>query len=248
MGHGSAGTVAWFYALDSDKGAFELVAGKPLRSVTSGSVTMHEYRVGSHRVVAARMGSGCVATSTTVSTVLALAPADRLISTGPAGGLTGDAETGAWLRADEVVAWQKGRAAEDGKISPGEGSTIVTGFDPAVWPAGDWRKAKGVRLASGEGFVASAAAASGIAASTGTVAVEMNAFGLLVAAQGRPLKILILRVVSDRADEKASEDFAAFAKRDDGAGGRMVAEIVKALPVEENEPAAHEELRKLLGD
>jgi nucleoside phosphorylase len=241
-----AGTVAWFYALESDKAAFEISAGKAIRSVTSGSVTFHEYRMGPHKVVAAKMGSGCVATATTVSTVLALAPADRLISTGPAGALKADVETDSWLRVDEVIAWQKDKAGENGTISAGETSTMSTGFDDAAWPAGEWRKARGVRIASGEGFIASAAAGSEIAAATDTVAVEMNAFGLMGAVAGRPLKLLILRVVSDRADERASEDFAAFVKMDDGAGGRMVAEIVKALPVEANEPAAHEGLRELL--
>lgn len=247
MGHSLAGTVAWFYALDSDKAAFEIVAGKAVRSVTSGSVTFHEYRMGAHKVVAAKMGSGCVATATTVSTVLALAPADRLISTGPAGALKADVETGSWLRVDEVVAWQKGKTGEAGKISIGEGSTMTTGFHEADWPTGEWRKAKGVKIASGEGFIASGSVASEIAAGSGASAVEMNAFGLVGAASGRPMKMLILRVVSDRADEKASEDFAAFVKKDDGAGGRMVAEIVRALPVEPNEPAAHEGLRELLG-
>ena len=80
------GTVAWFYALDSDKMEFEKVAGKPLRSIQSGGCSIHEYQVGPHRVMAARMGSGCVNTTATVATVMALNAVDRVISTGPAGG------------------------------------------------------------------------------------------------------------------------------------------------------------------
>ncbi len=52
--------------------------------------------------------------------------------------------------------------------------------------------------------------------------------------------------MSDHADEKASEDFAAFLKSYDGKGGKMVAEIIQELPVEQNEPAAHDALRELL--
>ena len=76
----------------------------------------------------------------------------------------------------------------------------------------------------------------------------MNALGLLAAAEGTPAKVLILRVVSDKADEKASEDFSAFLKSYDGVGGKMVAELVKALPVAKDEPAAHDALRELINE
>ena len=78
--------------------------------------------------------------------------------------------------------------------------------------------------------------------------MEMNALGLLAAAEGTPAKVLILRVVSDKADEKASEDFSAFLKSYDGAGGKMVAELVKVLPVGKDEPAAHDALRELINE
>lgn len=74
----------------------------------------------------------------------------------------------------------------------------------------------------------------------------MNAFGLLTALQGTKLKVLILRVVSDFANEQASEDFSAFLKTYQGDGGKMVAELIKSLPVGMDEPAAHDALRKLL--
>ncbi len=241
-----SGTIAWFYALDSEKAAFEETGGKPLRSSTSGSVVMHDYRVGLHRVIAAKMGSGCATTAATVATVLALNPADRLISTGPAGGLTKEAEPGTWLRVEEVIAWQKGRAGEGGKVQASASEPMKIAFEKSAWPGGVWEKAVPAKLVSGEAFVASNEVRSGLAAETGAWAVEMNAFGLLAATQGRPMKMLVLRIVSDRADDHASEDFAAFLKKDDGAGGRMVAEIVKSLPVEANEPAAHEALRELL--
>jgi nucleoside phosphorylase len=74
----------------------------------------------------------------------------------------------------------------------------------------------------------------------------MNAFGLLAALEGTNVKILILRVVSDFANERAGEDFSAFLKTYKGEGGAMVADLIRKLPVGQNEPAAHEALRKLL--
>lgn len=76
--------------------------------------------------------------------------------------------------------------------------------------------------------------------------VEMNAFGLLAAVEGMNKPVLMLRVASDMADDRASEDFSDFLKTYDGAGGEMVAELVKALPVGNDEPAAHDALRDLL--
>ena len=238
-----AGTVAWFYALDADKAAFEAIAGTPLRSTRTGSRVVHEYRVGPHRVVAARMGSGCVNTAVTVASVLALHPADRVISTGPAGAIGGGVETGQWVRVENVVAWQKGRMEGDRVLT---GDPMEAPLQAESWPAGPWQQMKTVRLASGEAFIASADARERVQSATGAPLVEMNAFGLLAALDGRNIECLILRVVSDRADEQAAEDFSAFVKRYDGAGGKMVAELVKALPVGKDEPSAHEALRELL--
>jgi adenosylhomocysteine nucleosidase len=241
-----AGTVAWFYALDSDKVAFEKVIGKPLRTVPAGACSIHEYRVGPHRVVAAKMGSGCVNTTATVSTVLALNAVDRVISTGPAGGLTAEAERGTWLRVREVMAWQSGKAAEDGRIFPSEKALMPLAYQQADWPAGEWREARPAKLVSGEAFIASTEMRSRLAADYAASAVEMNAYGLLAGIEGRNVKLLVLRIVSDHADEKASEDFAAFLKSYDGKGGAIVAEIIQKLPAEPNEPAAHDALRELL--
>lgn len=67
-----------------------------------------------------------------------------------------------------------------------------------------------------------------------------------MALDGSAAKVLVLRVISDHADENAGETFAAFTKSYDGEGGRMVYDIVMKLPVPLNDPSAHGELRKLL--
>ena len=63
-------------------------------------------------MVAAKLGSGCVNTTATVATVMALNAIDRVISTGPAGGLTESNKPGMWLRVEAVITWQSGKAAE----------------------------------------------------------------------------------------------------------------------------------------
>lgn len=241
-----AGTVAWFYALDTDRTEFEKVAGKSQRTISSGSCIIQEYSIGSHRVIAAKMGSGCVNTATTVATVMALNAVDRVVSTGPAGGLTKEAELGRWLRVNEVIGWQNGKAGENGRISPGNKSLSILTYDRADWADGEWQQAFPAKLVSGEAFIASSEMRTRLATEYSASAVEMNAYGLLAAIQGRNVKLLILRIVSDRADENASEDFSTFLKNYDGKGGKMVAEIIQKLPVEQNEPAAHDALRELL--
>ena len=85
-----------------------------------------------------------------------------------------------------------------------------------------------------------------IAADSGARAVEMNAQGLVSAVAGRPVKVLILRVISDHADESAEQDFSAFLQQYDGRGGALVYEIVKAMPAAASEAGSHESLKKLL--
>ncbi|NQX00020.1 hypothetical protein HQ447_05115 [bacterium] len=245
--YSEAGTIGWFYALDADKAGFESIVGTPTRSVTLiGGTVMNEYRVGPHKVIAAKMGSGCVATAVTVSRVMALNPLDRVVSTGPAGGIGEGVKRGDWFKVSAVAAWQQGRAGEGGRIFPSEHAEIKIDEGLDEWPAGKWSTLPDVRLVSGEAFIASAEKRGELAREFKAQIVEMNAFGLMTALQGTQVKTLILRVVSDFADERAGEDFSEFLKTYQGDGGKMVAELVKNLPVGKDEPAAHESLRKLL--
>lgn len=242
-----AGTVGWFYALDRDKEAFEEIVGTPSRTVTlKGGTVVNEYRMGPHKVVMAKMGAGCVATAVTVARVLALNTLDRVVSTGPAGGIGGNLKRGDWLNVSDVVAWQQGKAGEGGKIFPAENAGIQLDQRPSEWPSGVWRTMPRVKLVSGEAFIASAEKRTELAGEFKAQIVEMNAFGLLTALQDTKVKVLILRVVSDFADERAGDDFSDFLKTYQGEGGKMVAELVRGLQTGNDEPAAHNALQKLL--
>lgn len=103
-----------------------------------------------------------------------------------------------------------------------------------------------VGVASGEVFIASDEFRAELVSRSGCSAVDMNLFGLLSVLQSHGIGGIHLRVPSDKADSKAAEDFRRFSDAYDGAGGRMAAEIIRALPPDATSPQAHEALRGLL--
>lgn len=235
----SGSNVGWFYALDADKSVFEKEAGPPVRVVSvAGGTRLSEYQIGNHKVYAAKMGSGCVNTAVTVSRVTALHSLDYVISTGPAGTLGGNAKPGEWLRIVQVIPWQK--------CDDRAWLSLENAAGPKDWPDGRWFRMPRAVLASGETFVSSTGQRTEIAREFSADIVEMNAYGLLGALEGMHCKVMILRVVSDRADESAADDFSRFSQSYDGDGGRIVAGIVKSLPIDQTDPAAHEALKQLL--
>lgn len=240
-----AANIAWFYALEGDHAAFAKLAAPPLRSVTIGKTTLQFHQVGSHTVCAVRMGSGCAVTAAAVATCLARFPADRVISTGPAGALDASLPQGTWHQAGKVVAWQKGRA-ENGRILPGKSAATEIPDSAGDWPRGEWLAFPKKAVASGEAFVASALVRDDIARDTACDLVEMNLAGLASAMDGHSLPLLVLRVVSDHADESADADFASFLKSYGGKGGEIVYRIASALPPDPGRPESHESLQKLL--
>lgn len=244
--HSEAATIGWFYALNEDKVEFERIVGAPIRTATIGGESIvYDYRVGRHRVIAAKMGSGCVQTAVTTARVLTSYQVDRVLSTGPAGCLQKPGDMGKWFRVEKVIPWQKG-SMKDNRLLPGADSERPVNFAADAWPRGGWTEAAPARLISGEVFVACSGERSRLAAEFRAELIEMNAFGLLAAVEGLEKPVLILRVASDRADDQAGEDFAAFVKGYDGTGGKWVAEIVRSLPVGQDEPEAHEGLKRLM--
>jgi nucleoside phosphorylase len=81
---------------------------------------------------------------------------------------------------------------------------------------------------------------------TGTDAVDMNLFGLLTVCADHQVPVHCWRIVSDRADDNASEDFKKFVATYDGAGGKAVAEIIASLPANPNSPESYPHLEKIL--
>lgn len=81
---------------------------------------------------------------------------------------------------------------------------------------------------------------------TGCDAVDMNLFGLLTVCNDHHLPLTCWRMVSDKADDNASEDFRKFVGSYDGAGGKAIAELISNLPANPNSPESYPNLNKAL--
>lgn len=76
----------------------------------------------------------------------------------------------------------------------------------------------------------------------------MNLFGLVTVCADHRLPLVGWRIVSDHANDIASEDFKKFVANYGGAGGKAVAEIIKNLPTNPNSLDAYPNLRKILSE
>jgi len=104
------------------------------------------------------------------------------------------------------------------------------------------------KVASGEVFVASQDYRSQLHETTGADAVDMNLFGLVSACNDNRLPLICWRVVSDRADDQASEDFRKFVGTYDGAGGKAVAKVIEALPDDPSSPVTYPNINRALSE
>jgi nucleoside phosphorylase len=237
-----ADSLAFFYALDADLSALAKagrVQGAP-RVFNGQSVTT--VRIGAHDIFAMKMGSGTARTATAAATLFAKMPCDLALSTGPAGDVSDRFAVGQWIRISEIVAYQEGAETQAGFVL-GKGAARKL-ESPRIPMPKSWNDLASARIASGETFVSSASfrrKLSGVAD-----AVDMNLAGLTVACAEAGVPLACWKVISDRADERAGEDFAEFVKKYDGEGGRRIAEVVGSLPKNPAKPASYENLNRLL--
>lgn len=239
-------TVAFFHALDEDVSALVKAGATKVRSFPVGDTAIQQLVLAGHTVYAVRMGSGCVQTALSAQAVLAKQKCDLVISVGPVGDIKGDLKVGNWYLVNEVFAWQRGSHDQTGFRAHAEARQAVSkprqfeGLGKIL----DGMPPLGV--ASGEVFIASDGFRAELAAGSGCSAVDMNLFGMLVVLESHGLSGIHLRTPSDRADSQANTDFRRFTESYDGAGGRLAAEIIRALPRDPTSPQAHEALRGLL--
>lgn len=105
-----------------------------------------------------------------------------------------------------------------------------------------------IALASGEAFIASENERTRLRHLTEAEAVDMNSFGLAAVCADHRVPLFIWRIISDRADEEASEMFRNFVGSYDGRGGVMAAEWITNLPPNPDAPETYPEIRRLLPD
>ena len=238
-------TIGFFYALDADLQGLKSLAQESGQSTKVGTRSIQRLQLDTHAIYAVRMGAGAVETATSAQALLSRFRCDWAFSLGPAGALSDAVETGRWYRVDRALAWQRGapESAENEAVpswkTPWNRIPVATLPEP-------FRSSPAISVASGEQFISTAGERDRLQAATQADAVDMNSFGLAAVCADHGVPLFSWKIVSDQADENASENFRAFVSTYSGEGGRALAEVIRSLPANPNDPASYPAIDKLL--
>lgn len=241
-----ASAIALFHALDEDISALKREGATQVRSFAVGDTAILQLALQGHSIYAVKMGSGCVQTALSAQALLAKQKCDLAISIGPVGDIKGTLDTTSWYRVSTVVSWQRGSHNDTGFVAHREAIQSLLLPEGTAKEKELYANLPTLSVASGEVFVASDSFRSDLASQSKCEAVDMNLFGLLTVLQSHKIDAIHLRIPSDKADSKASEDFRRFTENYKGEGGRIVAKIIRSLPEDKTSPEAHPALRKIL--
>ena len=238
-------TIAFFYALDADLHGLQTAAQELGQSAAVGTRSIQRLRLGSHTIHAVKMGSGAVETAASAQALLARNRCDWAFSLGPAGALAENINTGCWYGVGRVVAWQHGSSSS---ASPDDFPSWVTDWSKltATNVPAPLATASNLVVASGEQFISTTGDRDRLQALTEADAVDMNGYGLALVCADHGVPLFSWKVVSDRADEEASETFKAFIAAYSGEGGKALAEIVRSLPPNPDDPTSYPAIEKAL--
>ncbi len=238
-------TIAFFYAIDADLQGLKTIAQECGQSVVIGSRRIQRLRLGSHTICAVKMGSGAVETAASAQALLTRFRCDWAFSMGPAGALDESVSIGSWHRVSRTVAWQHGAAAAGLPSKAPVWTADWTRF-PIAEPPPPLQTTSALSVASGELFIASAGERNRLHAMSQARAVDMNSYGLALVCSDHDVPLFSWKVISDHADEQASEAFVNFTTTYSGEGGKALASIIQALPSNPNRPSSYPSLRRLL--
>ena len=230
-------TIGFFYALDADLKGLKTSA-QYLGQATVGSRSIQRLQLESHTIHAIKMGSGAVETAASAQALLGRTRCDWAFSLGPAGALSDAVSIGTWHRVEQVKAWQRGDANSSWH-------TDWTRFPVTNFPA-PLQTTSTLTVASGEQFISTTSERDRVQALTQADAVDMNSFGLALVCADHGVPLFSWKIISDRADENASETFRWFVSTYSGEGGQALAGIIQALPANPNDPASYPAIRQLL--
>ena len=238
-------TIAFFYALDADLQGLKTMARELGQSASIGTRSIQKLRLGSHTIHAVKMGSGAVETAVSAQALLARNHCDWAFSLGPAGALTDIVVPGSWYRVSRIIAWQHGSSAS---VSPSDFPSWNTDWSrlPATNLPAPLATASNLVVASGEQFISTAGDRDRVQALTKADAVDMNGYGLALVCADHGVPLFSWKVVSDRADEEAAETFKAFIASYSGEGGKALAEIIRSLPPNPDDPTSYPAIEKAL--
>lgn len=237
--------IAFFYALDADLQGLKTVAQELGQAASVGTRSIQRLRLGSHTIHAVKMGSGAVETATSAQALLARNRCDWAFSLGPAGAIAESVYTGCWYRVSRVVAWQHGSS---GSSSPSDFPSWNTDWSrlPATNIPPPLGAASNLAVASGEQFISTTGDRDRLQALTQADAVDMNGYGLALVCADHGVPLFSWKVVSDRADEAASETFKAFIAAYSGEGGKALAEVIQSLTPNPDDPSSYPAIEMLL--
>ncbi len=244
----SADNVAFFYAVEKDFETLKAQAQPVGQPIKVGNRSIAVLQIKAHKVYAVKMGSGAVETAASAQALLARIKCDYGFSVGPVGALSDKLKVGSWHRVGETVSYQKGSWTKSG-FQLSESSSLVLKYETNKFKLPElFERLDTIKVASGEMFIAADNFRSQLRDTTGCDAVDMNLFGLVTVCNDHRLPLVCWRVVSDKADDNASEDFRKFVSSYDGAGGKAVAEGISNLPANPNSPESYPNLKKALSD
>lgn len=235
-----------FYAIDADFVELKAALLEQKASIlpTGGDGTV--FQLQGNRIVAVKMTSGCVNTALSAAQAIGDHRFDLAVSVGPAGSL-GGLEVDDWILVDRVEAWQTGTFSGSTRFRKTDSIVTFETYEDSIFEPlkACFPRVKLAGVASGEAFIASSQKRSELKSMTGMDAVDMNLFGLSVVLKKFSIPSIHLRIVSDRADANATNDFKAFVANYNGAGGRGIGEWLVSLPADETNPASYPPLEKL---
>ena len=237
--------IAFFYALDADLQGLKAFAQELGQSASVGTRSIQRLRLGSHTIHAVKMGSGAVETAASAQALLTRNRCDWAFSLGPAGALDESVSIGCWYRVDRIIAWQHGSS---GSASPSDFPSWGTDWSklPATNVPPPLGTASNLVVASGEQFISTSGDRDRLQALSQADAVDMNGYGLALVCADHGVPLFSWKVVSDGADEKASETFKAFIATYSGEGGKALAEVIRSLPPNPNDPNSYPAIEKAL--
>lgn len=189
-----------------------------------------------HDLYLIQAGSGTESTAANTARILDAVNPDRIYHIGPAGNLT-DIPIGTTVEITGFDAYQTG-IVQNGRTL----KDLITAWEGST----DFPKE---RTASGNLFIADSQKRTELAQQSQCNLVEMNVYGFMTAIKTSTTPNLprtILKIVSDNADEKASEDFAEFSKDYPGTLGTYIKKIVAKLPPNPAQAESYETLKNAI--
>lgn len=231
-------TVAFFYALEDDLNVLHTL-GTAEKVLQLGNRKASRIRIQGITVFAIKMNSGSVETAVSAQALLSMHRVDLAFSTGPAGALGKKIKPNQWFAIQSCLAYQAGSYTPSGHVLPEPDLRLQSpeGLDLPL-----------ASIISGELFVGSSIKKEELANLTGADLIDMNTIGLLAACGSHKIPLYCIRVASDRADDQAKSDFAAFIQEYKGDGSRLFVEWLKKLPPDPTDPTNHPHLEKLLNE